>query len=93
MATTAKISTTGPQWHKLLADIDIVWQEIGSDVEALSAEMGERTTTAIRVEACLDADRMTTIANAPDSDAYVNELCKAHGYAAVARAVAKCWRP
>lgn len=70
-----------------------MWQEVGSDVEQLSAEMGERTTMTIRIEACLDANRMTTIAKSPESDEFVREMCKAHGYAAVASAVAKVWRP
>lgn len=76
-----------PRFNKLTGCIQSVWQQIGSDVEACSAEMGERTTNAMRMESCLDADRMTTMLGKEGkaADDYAEELFKLYGYNAVSK--------
>lgn len=73
------------RYPNLIHCIQNVWQQIGSDVEQCSMEMDEITTNDMRIESCLDADRMTTMLGkeGEEADAFVSELSTKYGYPAV----------
>ena len=64
---------------KLNGPIHNVWNDIGSDVDAVSNEMGEETTNAVAIESCIDAGRLTTNGH-KEADELLDVLFKEHGY-------------
>lgn len=77
---------TDPRWCKLVADICRVWQEIGPDCEQACEESGEPMTGEIRLEVCLDADRLT-YGGAADSSKFYDQLVNVYGWGKVDRAL------
>lgn len=70
-----------PEWVKLEQDIYKVWNYIYSDV-INSAEDNETC-----VETCIDADRLTVMVDAKDSDTYLKRLVGTYGYEKVLHAL------
>lgn len=79
------------RWNNLNTSIHSVWNIIGSDCLQCDEECGERSTNAGCIEACIDADRMTTNCGAQgkEADAFLDELLKKYGYTAVNKFLSK----
>lgn len=73
----------------LLGAIQEVWQEIGSDTMMCAQECGEEVSNEEAIESCIDADRLTTIAQSPESDAEVSLLIKQHTYTGMMKQLRK----
>ena len=52
----------------------LVWNYIGSDC------IDSVDDNECAIEMCIDADRLTTCADAPEADKLVGELVREHGY-------------
>lgn len=63
-----------------------VWNYIGSDCIDLVDD------NECAVEMCIDADRLTTCADAPEADKLVGELIREHGYNKVLKFLSKNFR-
>jgi hypothetical protein len=59
----------------------LVWNYIGSDCMVDDNECA--------IEMCIDADRLTTCAEAPEADKLIGELIKEHGYNKVLKFLSK----
>ena len=68
--------------------IHAVWSEVGSDVDSVSAELGESTTNDVAMESAIDAGRMTIIGH-PEADALLQSLFAEHGYTRVFKFLCK----
>jgi hypothetical protein len=75
--------------EKLKGPIHDVWTEVGSDVDSVSAEMGEETSNEVAMESCIDADRLSNVARAPEADNLLHHLFTEHGYEKVFKFLCK----
>ena len=66
---------------ELRAPIWVCWNYIASDCEVDDNECA--------IELCIDANRLTTCAEAPEAEALVSELIKEHGYNKVLKFLSK----
>lgn len=64
--------------ERLMPSILLVWNSIGSDVEALYENKMPPNEEAI--EMCIDASRLEEFANDSQADDIIVSLCKQHGY-------------
>jgi len=70
-----------------------VWNAIGGDSEQAFADMGETIKNTHAIEACIDANRLTTFvrdkAEAASAEAELDRAIDAHGYNKVLRVLSR----
>lgn len=60
--------------EQLSNPINQVWQYIGGEVEEMVGDANDEA-----LELCIDAGRLTTVANSPSADELVSQLIDEHG--------------
>lgn len=78
--------TLTPEQHTLLRGA------INRTANYLSADMGDASSSEM-AEMVIDANRLDSIGNSPESDKLVSSLIKEHGYDKVHKFIVKTFKP